>query len=111
MRLMFKPATQTLWGFHNLLLSQARLLNLKKQGELMSEEDIDDENDVDMKKTMWLVLRKSKPTNETLKLFYAGSHIYPLRIKDIVKFGRVNFKVSALSSSKLDPDIQGAYEM
>lgn len=76
----------------------------------MSEEDVDEENDVDMKKTMWLVLRKTKPTNETLKQFYAESSLFPLRIKDIVKFGRVNFKVSALSSSHLDEDIQGAYE-
>lgn len=31
------------------------------------EEEIDDENDVEMKRTMWLVLRKTIPTNETLK--------------------------------------------
>jgi RING-variant domain/FHA domain len=71
---------------------------------------VDEENDVDMKKTMWLVLRKSKPTNETLKEFYAETYQYPIRIKDIIKFGRVNFKVSALSCSKLDSDIQGTYE-
>lgn len=76
----------------------------------MSEEDVDDENDVDMKRTMWLVLRKSKPTNETLKQFYAENQAFPLRIKDIVKFGRVNFKVSAISSAKLDEDIQGIFE-
>jgi hypothetical protein len=54
---------------------------------------------------MWLVLRKNKPTNETLKFFYAENDTYPIKIKDIVKFGRVNFKVSALCSSKLDEDI------
>jgi hypothetical protein len=70
----------------------------------------DDENDVDMKKTMWMVLRKTKPTNETLVKFHSESEAYPLRIKDIVKFGRVNFKVSALSSRRLDEDIQGSYE-
>ena len=64
-----------------------------------------------MKKTLWLVLRKSKPTNETLKQFYAEMQSYPIRVKDIIKFGRVNFKVSALSSSKLDADIQGSYEI
>jgi len=72
-------------------------------------DEIDEENDVDMKKTMWLVLRKNKPTNETLKYFYAENDTYPIKIKDIVKFGRVNFKVSALCSSKLDEDIQGSY--
>lgn len=63
-----------------------------------------------MRKTMWLVLRKTKPSNETLKQFYAETVSHPLRIKDIVKFGRVNFKISALNSSKLDQDIQGSYE-
>jgi hypothetical protein len=59
---------------------------------------------------MWLVMRKTKPTNETLKQFYAETQRYPVRVKDIIKFGRVNFKVSALKSSKLDKDIQGSYE-
>ena len=51
---------------------------------------------------MWLVLRKTKPLNETLKRFYAETFNHPIKIKDIVKFGRVNFKISALSSPKLD---------
>ena len=72
--------------------------------------DNDEENDVDMNNTMWLVLRKTKPLNETLKRFFADSSNHPIKLKDIVKFGRVNFKVSALSSSKLDNFIQGRYE-
>ena len=76
----------------------------------IDEDEVDEENDVDMKRTMWLVLRKSKPTNETLKNFYAETFFHPLKLKDIVKFGRVNFKISALSSSKLDPEIQGTYD-
>ena len=64
MRLLFKPATQTLWGYHMPLLNPARLLGGR-------DEDEEDENEVDMKKTMWLVMRKTKPTNETLKHFYA----------------------------------------
>ena len=63
-----------------------------------------------MNNTLWLVLRKTKPLNETLKRFYAETFNHPIKIKDIVKFGRVNFKVSALSSSKLDSFIQGRYE-
>jgi len=58
-----------------------------------------------MNTTMWLVLRKNKPLNNTLKQFYSESMTYPVRVKDIVKFGRVNFKISALSSKKLDEDI------
>lgn len=102
MRLLFKPATQTLWGFHMPVLAPTRLLGGR-------DEEEEDENDVDMKKTMWLVLRKTKPTNETLKHFFAETMSYPIRIKEIIKFGRVNFKVSALRSSKLDPEIQGSY--
>lgn len=63
-----------------------------------------------MQSTMWLVLRKSKPTNETLKKFYTETSSYPIKVKDIVKFGRVNFKVSALSFSKLNDVIQSTYE-
>lgn len=37
--------------------------------DLMGE-DIDIENEVEMNKTMWLVLRKTKPSNQTLKNFY-----------------------------------------
>lgn len=68
--------------------------------------DQDEENDVDMNSTMWMVLRKTKPTNETLKRFYAETSSLPIRVKDIVKFGRVNFKVSALLYSKLNDDLQ-----
>ena len=75
-----------------------------------ADEEADEDNNVDMSKTMWLVMRKTKPTNETLKQFYADTTSYPLKVKDIVKFGRVNFKLSALSSSKLDSDIQATYE-
>ena len=102
MRILFKPESQTLWGFHLPAMNPVRLFGGKEDNE-------EDENNVDMKQTMWLVLRKTKPKNETLKQFYAETSSYPLRIKDIVKFGRVNFKVSALRSSKLDADIQGDF--
>jgi hypothetical protein len=56
---------------------------------------------------MWLVLRKTKPQNNTLKLFYTEAQPFRVQLKDIIKFGRVNFKISALSSDKLRPEIQG----
>lgn len=114
MRIMFKPESRTLWGFNQLLISQSKIFTTKDTSFSLDnspvEDEIDEENDVEMKRTMWLVLRKTKPTNETLKLFYAETVSYPLRLKDIIKFGRVNFKVSALSSSRLEEDIQGSYE-
>ena len=100
---MFKPSSQTLWGFNKSLIPLQQIY----KDEL---NDNDEENDVDMNNTMWMVLRKTKPQNETLKRFFADTSIHPIKIKDIVKFGRVNFKVSALSSDRLDNYIQGRYE-
>ena len=67
----------------------------------------DDESEVDLAKTMWLVLRKKEAINEVLKNFNSECQSYNLRVRDIVKFGRVNFKISALHSKKLNADIQG----
>lgn len=68
---------------------------------------MEEENEVEMNKTMWLVLRKTKPQNNTLKNFYSEPLHHYIKLKDIIKFGRVNFKISALHSSKLKPEIQG----
>lgn len=34
-----------------------------------------------------------------------------LKVNDIVKFGRVNFKVSIIKSDKIREDIQGGYDL
>jgi hypothetical protein len=65
----------------------------------------EEENDVDMQRTMWQVLRKTKPTNNTLKVFFAEAQPFKIKHKDIIKFGRVNFKVTEIKSSKLKKDI------
>jgi hypothetical protein len=54
MRLMFKPSSQTLWGFNKSLIPLQQIY----KDEL---NDNDEENDVDMNNTMWMVLRKTKP--------------------------------------------------
>lgn len=56
---------------------------------------------------MWLVLRKKEAINDALKKFHNECQSYNLKVRDIVKFGRVNFKISALSSKKLNDNIQG----
>ncbi len=56
----------------------------------------EEQNEVDLGKTMWMVLRKTKSLNQVLKFFYSDNQQKALKVKDIVKFGRVNFKVSAL---------------
>lgn len=76
----------------------------KEEGE-QDKKSIDD-NEVDLSKTLWQVLRKVRSQNAVLKNFHSDSQTYNLRAKDIVKFGRVNFKVIALQSKKLDKEIQ-----
>jgi hypothetical protein len=68
-------------------------------------DELDEENEVEMNKTMWLVLRKTKPQNSTLRNFYTEPTHHYIKLKDIVKFGRVNFKISALHSKMLRADI------
>jgi hypothetical protein len=34
-----------------------------------------------------------------------------MKVNDIVKFGRVNFKVSIIKSDKLSKDVQGGYDL
>ena len=105
MRILYKPESQTVWGFHNMLIPRSHIDSYKDEFA-NTFVDQDEENDVDMNSTMWQVLRKTKPTNETLQKFYAETSSLPIGVKDIVKFGRVNFKVSALSYSKLNDERQ-----
>lgn len=107
-RYLFKPATGSLWGFHKAVSSYENLLSYSKGDEELSESE-EDANEVDLGKTLWLVLRKSKSMNQILKHFHADKQSFSLKVKDIVKFGRVNFKISALHSRKLNKHIQGSY--
>lgn len=56
---------------------------------------------------MWLVLRKKEAINDILKNFNSQYQTYNLKVKDIVKFGRVNFRIVALNSKRLNAEIQG----
>ena len=68
----------------------------------------DEENDVELKRTMWLIIRKKKGVNEVLKDFFPDYQQQVIRVRDIIKFGRVNFKISALYSDKIDPMYTGS---
>lgn len=60
LRLLFKPDTGSIWGYHKLNclpLSSKRKLS-DQNDDLMNESA--DENEVDLDKTMWLVLRGTK---------------------------------------------------
>lgn len=66
------------------------------------DKEIEYENDVDLAKTMWLVIRNKKSCNNILKRFETKDQFHRMKVNDIVKFGRVNFKVSIVKSDKLN---------
>lgn len=73
------------------------------QGKL--DKEIEFENDVDLAKTMWHVIRNKKSCNNILKRFETRDQFHYLQVNDIVKFGRVNFKVSIIKSGRLAEEI------
>ena len=75
------------------------------------DKEIEFENDVDLAKTMWHVIRNKKSCNEILKRFETRDQLHYLKVNDIVKFGRVNFKVSIIKSDRLAQDLQGGYHL
>lgn len=54
---------------------------------------------------MWLVMRDKRSVNNILKRFETRNQLHHLKVNDIVKFGRVNFKVSIIKSDKLVSNI------
>jgi hypothetical protein len=54
---------------------------------------------------MWLVLRSKKSINNILKKFETKNSFHKLKVNDIIKFGRVNFKLSIIKSDKLNKNI------
>lgn len=60
---------------------------------------------MDLEKTMWLVLRSKKSVNSILKKYETKNSYHKLKVNDIIKFGRVNFKLSIIKSDKLNKNI------
>lgn len=59
---------------------------------------------------MWIVIRNKKSANSILKRFETKGVIYGVEVNDIIKFGRVNFKVSVIKCKKLKKSVQGGYD-
>ena len=82
-----------------------------KADDINKELDLD--NLIDLDKTIWKVLRSKPAKNNILRHYeldpYMNSHA--LEVGDVIKFGRVNFKVCAIKSSKIPEEIQGGYFM
>lgn len=106
LRFLFKPEQQVLWGLHQVYMGDYQ--KDSKDADINDIlDELDEENEVEMSKTMWVVLRKTKPQNPTLKNFYSEPQAHKIKLKDIVKFGRVNFKISAINCPRLKPEVQG----
>jgi hypothetical protein len=71
------------------------------------EAEEDEENNVDLQKTMWFIIRKKQSINQVLKEFYSESQQQRLRVRDIIKFGRVNFKITEIKCDHIDREFTG----
>ena len=69
------------------------------------DKEIEFEQNVDLDKTMWLVLRNKRSCNNILKKFETKDQYHEVKVNDIIKFGRVNFKVSIIKSDKVNKNI------
>lgn len=65
---MYKPHAGTLWGYHYIQSSVNNLYSFQKGIEEDQNKE-DEETEVDLSKTMWLVLRKKEAINDILKHF------------------------------------------
>ena len=78
-----------------------------KETKAKREADEDEENDVDLNRSMWLIIRKKRSINQVLKDFFPDYQQQMVRVRDIVKFGRVNFKITSLQCDRIDPSFNG----
>ena len=53
---------------------------------------------------MWLVLRSTRAQNKLLKKFVGSCNTVKIGLNDIVKFGRVNFKIAEMVSDNVNKD-------
>ena len=122
LRFFYKHQEGTLWCFNRpsvsseyfkevpsltgtrILINKNRIIDTEEQRFI--EED--EENDVDLERTMWLIVRKKRSINKVLKHFCPEMQTATLRVRDIIKFGRVNFKITTLKCAKLKPEYQGS---
>jgi len=71
------------------------------------EAEEDEENTVDLQRTMWFIIRKKPSINQVLREFNADNQSQMLRVRDIIKFGRVNFKITEINCERMDKEFTG----
>lgn len=77
-------------------------LTSKESSESEAESEADDADDcVDLEVTMWQVLRKTKAKNNFLQKIHSSICKAEIFQGDIMKFGRVNFRLVEVNSAKL----------
>jgi len=57
---------------------------------------------------MWLIVRKKQSVNMILKDFCPEYQAHSLRVRDIIKFGRVNFKITTLQCDRIKKEHLGS---
>ena len=119
LRFIYKAQDGKLWAYNKPKLNYSYfseipsadgtglLKNEYKETREKREADEDEENDVDLNRTMWLIIRKKRSPNQVLKDFFPDYQSQMVRVRDIVKFGRVNFKISELDCDRIDPQYNG----
>jgi hypothetical protein len=56
---------------------------------------------------MWFIIRKNPSKNQLLSKFNCEMQTSQLRVRDIIKFGRVNFKITEIKSDRIDKEFTG----
>ena len=116
LRFLMKHQDGRLWAYNKPFLDQSYfneipapgsktglIRTIHKETKAKREADEDEENDVDLSRSMWLIIRKKRSINQVLKDFFPDYQSQVVRVRDIIKFGRVNFKISALKCDRIDP--------
>jgi len=105
---MMKHQDGRLWAYNKPFLDQSYFCErpaenghgvvkqIINETKAKREADEDEENDVDLSRSMWLIIRKKRSINQVLKDFFPDYQQQMVRVRDIIKFGRVNFKISDL---------------
>ena len=108
LRFLMKHQDGRLWAYNKPFLDETyfsecpnasgtgAIRQIYRETKAKREADEDEENDVDLSRSMWLIIRKKRSINQVLKDFFPDYQSQMVRVRDIIKFGRVNFKITSL---------------
>ena len=108
LRFLMKHQDGRLWAYNKPFLDETyfsecpnpsgtgAIKQIYRETKAKREADEDEENDVDLSRSMWLIIRKKRSINQVLKDFFPDYQSQMVRVRDIIKFGRVNFKITSL---------------